>query len=178
MTAPGTKALDTTTNLLEIEYAGAEDVDALMQLRNHHVLHSHATFDETPLSRQDIVEWMARFRADGPHRLLVGRRGGRLLGFCSSQAYRPHPAFARTIETSIYVDPGAGRGGIGSRLYAALFERLAGEALHRAVVGIALPNDASIALHAKFGFRPVGVFDEYACKNGRFISSQWMERRL
>jgi phosphinothricin acetyltransferase len=45
-------------------------------------------------------------------------------------------------------------------------------------VGIALPNEASIRLHARFGFRAVGVFDEYAHKSGRAISSQWMQRRM
>jgi phosphinothricin acetyltransferase len=46
------------------------------------------------------------------------------------------------------------------------------------VVGIALPNDASVRLHARFGFRTVGVFDGYAHKNGRAISSQWMQRAM
>ena len=163
---------------MDIRYAGDDDVAALLELRNHYIRHSYATFDEQELTRQDVVEWMSRFRRDGPHRLLVAERDGRLLGFCSSQPYRPHPAFARTIETSVYVDPGAGRGGVASALYDALFRALAGQGLHRVVVGIALPNDASIALHAKFGFSKVGVFDEYAHKNGRFLSSQWMERSL
>ena len=39
-----------------------------------------------------------------------------------------------------------------------------------------LPNDASVRLHGRFGFRPVGVFDEYAHQSGRPISSQWMQR--
>jgi phosphinothricin acetyltransferase len=50
--------------------------------------------------------------------------------------------------------------------------------LHLAVAGIALPNDASVALHRKFGFTDVGVFDEYAIKHGSYINSLWMQRRL
>ena len=57
-----------------------------------------------------------------------------------------HPAFARTIETSVYVAPDAARAGAGSSLYGRLFADLADEGLHRAVVGIALPNEASIAI--------------------------------
>jgi phosphinothricin acetyltransferase len=76
------------------------------------------------------------------------------------------------------VAPDASGRGVGSELYERLFADLAGLGLHRAVVGIALPNEASVRLHARFGFRPVGVFDEYACKNGRLISSQWMERAM
>ena len=163
---------------MNIAPAAARDADALLTLRNHYIAHSFATFDEAPLRLAAVQDWIAGFAATGPHRLLVARDGERLLGFCSSQPYRAHPAFARTIETSIYVAPDAAGAGIGSALYERLFGDLAGERLHRAVVGIALPNEASIRLHARFGFRPVGVFDEYAHKNGRPISSQWMQRTM
>jgi phosphinothricin acetyltransferase len=163
---------------LIIDHACASDTDALLALRNHYIAQSFATFDEAPLRPQAVRDWMAGFGASGPHRLLVARDGERLLGFCSSQPYRAHPAFARTIETSVYVAPDASGRGVGSELYERLFADLAGLGLHRAVVGIALPNEASVRLHARFGFRPVGVFDEYACKNGRLISSQWMERAM
>ena len=161
-----------------IDNARASDDDALLALRNHYIAQSFATFDEAPLRPQAVRDWMAGFGASGPHRLLVARDGERLLGFCSSQPYRAHLAFARTIETSIYVAPDATGLGVGSALYERLFADLADEGLHRAVVGIALPNEASVRLHARFGFRSVGVFDEYACKNGRLISSQWMERAM
>ena len=164
-----------TTAVTAARPADAED---LLALRNHFIAHSFATFDETPLSLDAIAAWMAGFAATGPHRLLVACDGDRLLGWCSSQPYRAHPAFARTIETSIYVAPDAAGRGVGSALYGRLFDDLAGLDLHRAIVGIALPNDASIRLHARFGFRPVGVFDEYAHKHGRPISSQWMQRPM
>jgi phosphinothricin acetyltransferase len=163
---------------LHIASADASDDRALLALRNHYIAQSFATFDEAPLTLGAVQQWMSGFASTGPHRLLVARDGVRLLGFCSSQAYRAHPAFARTIETSIYVDPDAAGTGVGSALYECLFAQLAGEGLHRAVVGIALPNEASIRLHARLGFRPVGVFDEYAHKHGRAISSQWMQRAM
>ena len=163
---------------MNIANARASDAASLLALRNHYIAHSFATFDEVPLRLAAVRDWIDGFRATGPHRLLVARDGDRLLGFCSSQAYRAHPAFARTIETSLYVAPDATGAGVGSALYERLFAVLAGEGLHRVVAGIALPNDASIRLHLRFGFLPVGVFDEYAHKNGRPVSSQWMQRAM
>ena len=163
---------------MNIALAIASDADALLALRNHYIAHSFATFDEVPLRLAAVQDWMSGFAATGAFRLLVARDDERLLGFCSSQPYRAHPAFARTIETSIYVAPDAAGAGVGSALYERLFADLAGQGLHRAVAGIALPNEASVRLHARFGFRPVGVFDEYAYKNGRAISSQWMQRAM
>jgi phosphinothricin acetyltransferase len=43
---------------------------------------------------------------------------------------------------------------------------------------VALPNEASVALHHKFGFNEVGVFNDYAIKNGQYISSVWLEKRF
>ena len=93
-------------------------------------------------------------------------------------------ANARASDTSALLAlrnhfiPAAAGSGVGSALYGRLFAELAGLGLHRAVVGIALPNEPSIRLHARFGFAPVGVFDEYAHKNGRAVSSQWMQRAM
>jgi len=166
------------TRILHIVPARAADAADLLALRNHYIAHSFATFDEAPLTLAAVQAWMAAFADAGPHRLLVARDGPRLLGYCSSQAYRAHPAFSRTIETSVYVAPDAAGTGVGAALYGWLFEDLAGADLHRAVVGIALPNPASSRLHERFGFRTVGVFDEYAHKHGRAISSQWMQRAM
>ena len=49
---------------------------------------------------------------------------------------------------------------VGRALYTALFAAVADEDLHRAYAGITLPNDASFALHRRFGFTEVGVYRE------------------
>ena len=163
---------------LAIRPATLDDAPALRALRNHYIASSHATFDERPLAIEAVEAWMLGFADTGRHRLLVAERVGRLAGFACSQPYRAHPAFRMTIETSIYVAPDHVGGGVGSRLYDALFAALADEALHRAVVGIALPNEASVRLHLRHGFIEVGRFDEYAIKDGKFISSVWMQREM
>jgi phosphinothricin acetyltransferase len=71
-----------------------------------------------------------------------------------------------------------GRRGVGRALYDALFEALETEDVHRAYAGITLPNDASVGLHERFGFRPVGVFDEVGRKFGRYWSVGWYEKDL
>jgi phosphinothricin acetyltransferase len=154
------------------------DVAALTVIYNHYVEHSVATFDAEPVPAADRAAWLESFPAAGPFRLLVAVHGDRVLGWASSSHYRAHPAFARTVEVSIYLDPGSRGQGAGSLLYGALLDVLRAEPVHLAVAGIALPNDASVALHRKFGFTNVGIFDEYAVKNGTYISSLWMQRRI
>ena len=117
-------------------------------------------------------------RGGGPHRLFVASTPQRVVGFACSTRFRDRPAYATSVETSVYVDPQAQRRGVGRQLYEALFAALAGEDLHRAYAVLALPNDASVALHHKCGFRDLAVLSEAGRKFGRYWDILWMERHL
>ena len=154
------------------------DLPAIVAILNYTIANSNATFTSEPVTVAERQDWFERFAPAGPYRLLVARRGNRVLGYAASQPYRDHEAFRETVEVSIALD-GSSRGqGIGTALYRTLFECLASEPVHVALAGIVLPNDASVALHRKFGFIEVGTFHEYGIKNGRYLSSLWMERLL
>jgi phosphinothricin acetyltransferase len=55
---------------------------------------------------------------------------------------------------------------------------LQGEDIKRAYAGITLPNDASRAIHAKFGFKEVGVFTQAGRKYGKYWDVLWMEKPM
>ena len=44
--------------------------------------------------------------------------------------------------------------------------------------GITLPNPASLALHHRFGFRDIGVYDEVGHKFGQYWSVHWLEKPM
>lgn len=155
-----------------------EDLSALLNIYNHHVETSDATFDVLPLSLSGGEVWMSAFAATGSHQLLVVDHEGDVLGYATSGPYRSHPAFSQTVETSIYLRPDAQGRGLAGRLYDTLLGRLVSSDAHMAVAGVALPNDASLALHRSRGFVEVGTFTEYAIKNGRRISATWFERSV
>ena len=123
--------------------------------------------------------WFDDHRDSGPHRLLVATDArNRCLGYASSSRWRPKPASDTTVETSVYCHPEALGRGCGTALYAALFAVLASEDVHRVVAGVSLPNPASVSLHERFGFRPVGVFHSVGRKFDRFWDVAWFERPL
>lgn len=164
--------------MIEIRNAAIDDLPALTEINNHYILNTNASFD---VEQQTIAQrriWFDRYKDSGPYQLLVAEENSRVIGCAYSSRYRDHFSFDQTVETSIYLAPDQKSKGVGSLLYQKLFERIAGEKLHLAVVGIALPNESSIALHKKFGFEEVGVFKEYAVKHGKYISSIWMQKRL
>jgi phosphinothricin acetyltransferase len=158
--------------------AGTEgDLAPIVGILNYTAAHSIARFETRPVSVAERRDWFGQFAATGPYRLVVARGADRVLGYACSQRYRDHEAFRETVEVSIALDVSSRSQGVGTALYRALFDSLAREpSVHVALAGIALPNDASIALHRKFGFTEVGTFREYAIKNGQYLSSVWMQR--
>ena len=154
------------------------DLQALTDLYNHYVRETPITFDVEPLTLEQRRPWLLSHPEDGPHRLLVASQAGRVLGYVTSSPFRPKAAYATSVEVTVYCAPDAGGLGVGTLLYASLFEALAGEDVHRAYAGIALPNEASARLHARFGFRPVGVFREVGRKFGRYWDVAWYEKEL
>ena len=161
-----------------VEIATIDDLGALVEIFNHYVATSNSNFDTQPTTIDARRQWFAKFSSTGPYRLLVARRDGKVLGSASSSPYRDHPAFRETVEFGISLHAEHLGQGLGSLLYSALIESLANEPVHVALAGIALPNDASVALHRKFGFTEVGIFRDYAIKDGEYISSVWMQRVL
>ena len=138
--------------------ATEHDRSAIVEILNYTAANSTATFATRPTSVAELRDWFERFSPSGPYRLLVARRDNLVLGYASSQRYRDHEAFRETVEVSIALEVGSRGRGVGSVLYRALFDRLAEAPVHVALAGIALPNDASVALHRKFGFTEVDTF--------------------
>ncbi|WP_329526633.1 GNAT family N-acetyltransferase [Streptomyces sp. NBC_01462] len=165
--------------------AGVEsDLGALTKIYNHYVRETPITFDTAVLTPEERRPWLLSHLQDGPHRLMVATDtdrepgSGRILGYATSSGFRPKPAYVTSVEASVYLAPGAGGRGIGTLLYEALFEALAGEDLHRAYAGVAQPNEASVRLHERFGFRHVGTYREVGRKFGRYWDVAWYEKEL
>ncbi|MFJ4784545.1 GNAT family N-acetyltransferase [Streptomyces sp. NPDC088794] len=161
--------------------AGVEgDLEALTDIYNHYVRETPITFDTAAFTPEERRPWLLSHPEDGPHRLKVAVDADtqEILGYATSGPYRAKPAYSTSVEVTVYVAPRAGRRGIGTLLYKALFESLAAEDLHRAYAGIAQPNEASTRLHERFGFRYVGTYREVGRKFGRYWDVAWYEKEL
>lgn len=169
--------------------AGIEsDLEALTAIYNHYVRETALTFDTAPFTPGQRLPWLLSHPGDGPHRLLVAQdvrnadepsgAAPRILGYATSSAFRPKAAYSTSVEVSVYCSPAATGRGIGTLLYSALFEALAGEDLHRAYAGITQPNASSVRLHERFGFRHIGTYEEVGRKFGRYWDVAWYEKRL
>ncbi|MFJ4694016.1 GNAT family N-acetyltransferase [Streptomyces sp. NPDC088766] len=156
------------------------DLEALTDLYNHYVRETPITFDTAIFTPEERRPWLLSHPEDGPYRLMVATdpHSQGILGYATSSPFRAKPAYATSVEVTVYLRPDAGGRGVGTLLYEALFEALSGEDLHRAYAGIAQPNEASVRLHERFGFRHVGTYREVGRKFGRHWDVAWYEKAL
>jgi len=103
---------------------------------------------------------------------------GAVNGYVHAGKHRDPGAYRWSVNTSVYVrDDSRGRG-VGQRMYRALFDELVRLGYYRAFAGIALPNEASVALHEGVGFEPVGVYQAVGYKFGAWRDVGWWQKAL
>jgi phosphinothricin acetyltransferase len=68
----------------------------------------------------------------------------------------------------VYVRESEHGRGIGAALYRPLIDMLRAQGFTQAFAAISLPNDASVRLHERFGFRSAGRYEKVGWKLGRW----------
>jgi phosphinothricin acetyltransferase len=149
-----------------IRPSSESDLDAIMAIYAHAVMHGTASFE---LEAPDVAE-MTRRRAailEGGYPYLVAEKDGTILGYAYAGAYRTRPA------------PSAQGQGVGRLLLTALIEEC-GARDFRLMVAVIGDEDSkgSIALHRSLGFEPVGILKGIGYKHGRWLSTVLMQRPL
>jgi L-amino acid N-acyltransferase YncA len=169
MQAPATRRnLALRERLSMIRPAVAADAEAIARIYGHYVAASLITFEEQPVSSEDMAARMAEVAAGG-FPWLVAEADGIIAGYAYAATWKGRCAYRFCVESTIYLLAGRMRQGIGTRLYQELLQRLRTLHLHVVVGCIALPNPESVALHEKCGFRKVGHFPEVGYKFDQWI---------
>jgi phosphinothricin acetyltransferase len=161
-----------------IRAATTQDLPRLTEIYNYYVLHTPITFDLEPYTVEERAAWLNQFALTGRHRLLIAEENNIVVGYAGTTRFRAKAAYDTTVEASIYCAPEAVGKGIGRMLFAALFQAIAQEDIHRIVGGYTMPNAGSAALLERFGFQPVGVFHETGRKFDRYWDVAFAERPL
>jgi L-amino acid N-acyltransferase YncA len=94
---------------------------------------------------------------------------GQFAGYAYYGPWRTREAYRNTVESTIYLDPSFQGRGLGRRLYSALIASARAQRRHAMIGIIALPNEASEALHRSLGFARVGVYREVGWKLERWV---------
>jgi phosphinothricin acetyltransferase len=151
-----------------VRAVAAEDAEAIATIYNYYVTNTIVTFEEEPVAAAEIGRRVEAVR-ESSLPWLIAEQEGRVLGYAYATKWRERRSYRFSTEVTVYLGPGLEGRGIGSKLYGNLVADLRGRGIHAAMGGIALPNESSIALHEKFGFRKVAHFEQVGFKFNRWI---------
>ena len=153
------------------------DAEAIARIYNDYILTAIATFEEQAVAPQDMAERIQKiYAASLPW--LVAESSGAVVGYACASLWKTRSAYRYSVESTVYIESAARGVGFGSHLYEALLKDLRQRQVHAVIGGIALPNEASIRLHEKFGFRQVAHFKEVGFKFGQWVDVGYWQLML
>jgi L-amino acid N-acyltransferase YncA len=154
----------------------ARDAAACAAIYAPFVSASVASFEEQAPSAEELAARIERISRTHPW--LVLEDAERVVGYAYASQHHTRAAYRWAADVAVYVDPGHHRRGAGRLLYTALLDLLRAQGLRIACAGIALPNDASVALHRAVGFEPVGTYRAIGWKAGAWRDVSWWQLQL
>jgi|SRR6185437_561265 len=175
---------------MRVRLAAPGDAEAIRGIYNVEVSRGTATFDLVPRTAEEQRGWLSRH--DGAHPAVVavepagtgavdgpvGAGGDVVVGFGALSPFRSRPAYATTVEDSVYVAAAHQGRGVGRAMLAELVRLAAAHGFHTVIARIVGENEPSIALHRACGFETVGVEREVGRKHGRWLDVVEMQRML
>lgn len=155
-----------------IRLARKDDAAAIAAIYRPFVENSRISFEE----QAPDAEEMARRIASPVHPWLVAEDDGCVVGYASTGPMRNRRAYRWSVESGVYVEERAQGRGIGRELLAAHLDLLERQGFVTVIAGIALPNDASVALHEKLGFALTGIERGVGFKLGQWVDvGRWQK---
>ncbi len=139
---------------IEIRLMTPADWPAVRAIYEEGIATGHATF--APAAPPDFAEFSEGRRMDCAL-VAVDRASGRVLGWVTLASVSDRCVYAGVAEISVYVAAAATGRGVGSALMAALIPKSEAAGIWTLQAGIFPENEASLALHARHGFRTVGL---------------------
>jgi phosphinothricin acetyltransferase len=153
---------------MNIRPAEQRDSAAIAAIYNHYVATTCITFETESVSNEKMGA-----RIDETHSSnlpwLIAEEDGAVVGYAYASKWKGRCAYRYSVESTVYLDPASKGKGLGRALYVALIEALRTRSMQTVIGGIALPNDASIALHERMGFEKVAHFKRVGFKQDRWI---------
>lgn len=159
-----------------IRKAAVEDSPHILRIYSYYVEHTAISFETATPAPAEFSGRVESILSAYPY--LVYEAEGEILGYAYASRHQERAAYRYDVDVSVYVKNGAQARGIGTALYEALFSELTKLNYYNAYAAVALPNEKSVALHHKFGFKDIGVFHSTGYKFGKWHDVLWLEKPL
>jgi len=161
---------------LKIRIATAEDVTAILSIYEPYILNTAITFEYEAVTKEAFLKRMETIQRQFPW--LVCEIEGRVVGYAYCSRFKERAAFDWDCECSVYIEESAHRMGVATALYNRLFDLVKEQGYYTVYALITYSHGSSIALHKKFGFTEIGVYEKTGYKMEQWWDLLVMEKRL
>ena len=149
------------------------DAKAISSIYNYYVNNTEISFEEKPVSINEMEKRIRETTAEYPW--FVAEKEGSILGYAYTNKYRERSAYRYTAELTIYIKNGEEGKGLGAELMKRVIEETRKKNIHTLISAIAIPNEKSVSIHEKFGFKKVGHLKDVGFKLDRWIDVGYWE---
>lgn len=161
-----------------VRAAKVEDLPGILAIYNDAVLTTTATYDYEPRTLEHRTAWYEDHVKNNYPIFVALDDAQAVVGWSALNRYHDRKGYRYTTENSVYVAAAERGKGIGKRLMSPLVESARERGFHAILAAIDAQNEASIRLHARFGFERVGCFKQVGFKFGRWLDVVYMELLL
>lgn len=161
---------------LTTRVATADDAVAIARIHNQGIAERIATFATTPRDPAQVAQQLVKKGDRLP--TVVVEEGGAVIAWASVGSYRETPWYAGIGEHSVYVDAAHRGKGAGLAALDALCVACVRQGFWKLISRIFPENTASLALHARAGFRVVGVYRRHGKLDGEWRDCVIVEKLI
>lgn len=146
----------TMINCLQIRDALPSDLTQIVAIYNASIPNYLATADTEPITVESRLQWFANHSASTYPLWIMENKQQQMLGWLGFQAFYGRPAYRKTAELSIYIDPAFQGQGLGKRLLAEAIAQSPRLGLKTLLGFIFGHNQPSLKLFSQYQFEQWG----------------------
>ena len=164
---------------IAVRPASPDDLPAILDIYNHAVAHSTATADYEPHTLEMRQAWFAERIGKGfPIFVAVHTETEQVVGWSAYGPYHARFGYRYSVENSVYIHADWRGQGVGKLLLASVISHATERGFHTILAGIDGSNEASMRLHAAFGFEQVARLKEVVYKFDQWLDVVYMQLLL
>ncbi|MBP2645769.1 MAG: hypothetical protein H6Q75_1209 [Firmicutes bacterium] len=142
-------------------------LDAVLDIYNHYVLNSTATFHSHPLNKEEMRNLV--FFANEKYITFVILQNNTVCGYVLLTRHKAREAYDTTAEVTIYLHPAFVKQGLGGLALSHIEGYAKTQSIHALVATICWDNTASIALFEKHGYAKCAHYKEVGKKFNKYL---------
>jgi L-amino acid N-acyltransferase YncA len=156
-----------------IRLANEKDTEGILAIYAPYIINTSLTFEAEVPSAKVFADRIHSYLKYWPW--LVCEIDGTIAGYAYGSKYRERVGYQWCVECSVYIHDDFKRRGIAQKLYTVLFEILKKQGYRNVYAVINLPNDNSVQLHERCGFKWFANYENVGYKLGKWKTVGWWQ---